>query len=622
MMGVNFAFGDYENFHAAISAGIIPSDCFIVLRSNGDAEFLFLDRDNNLVSIVDRNRFESIDEAMSYASDSRLSGKTISVFDGAQWRLYIIQADGSMDPVVLSGDEEPRISLDKTLTISGMAADAKAVGDTIEIINNMLQGKVPEDRTINGKPLSDDIVLYPRDIGADPSGSSYTKEESDGKYLTSQAQSDWEQTDDKKADYIKNKPHLGALASLDTLEEKDVPDTIARTKTVTALAGRLDTLEAILEAVLVKLENGGDGDVPLAAGLYQTGAIALYKEQGADAIEGMMIKSWEQLLDDGTVHVEGGGLYTNMDKTTWVNSSADILVGDLMLPNDGSIATILENAFDGCTSLTSIDIPDGVTSIGGDAFYGCSALTSITIPDSVTSISSSAFECCDNDNLTIYCEAESQPSELGEDWSIFGRTIIWGYAGSLGVTEDGFEWADTKGGVTIYKYSGSNVDVIIPTMINDMKVVSIADKAFINNKTVTSITIPDGITSIGDCAFQSCEVLSSVTISGSVKTIGYEAFGRCEGLANATIAEGVECIGEYAFASSFKVGFTPGSSALYLPSTITEIQSRAFAQTALTDVYYNGTCDQFRAIINKAGDLFYYNSIVVIHCTDGDYDWT
>lgn len=205
-MGVNFAFGDYENFHAAINAGIIPSDCFIVLRSNGDAEFLFLDRDNNLVSIVDRNRFESIDEAMSYASDSRLSGKTISVFDGEQWRLYIIQADGSMEPVVLSGDEEPRISLDKTLTISGMAADAKAVGDTIEIINNMLQGKVQEDRTINGKPLSDDIVLSPRDIGADPSGSSYTKEESDGKYLTSQAQSDWEQTDDKKADYIKNKP--------------------------------------------------------------------------------------------------------------------------------------------------------------------------------------------------------------------------------------------------------------------------------------------------------------------------------------------------------------------------------------------------------------------------------
>ncbi len=405
--------------------------------------------------------------------------------------------------------------------------------------------------------------------------------------------------------------HLGTIAGSG---KKVVINGVEYSVDANKMAGAVSGLEAVLGEL-----NVGGGDVSLAAGLYQTGAIALYDEQGAEAVEGMMIKSWDELVAEGVVHVEDGGLYTNMDTNTWVNSSADILVGDLMLPNDGSITTLLENAFDSCTSLTSIVIPDSVTSICNYALYGCSALTSIVIPDSVTSIVEGVFDNCSD--LTIYCEAESQPSEWEECWNNSGHVVIWGYVGSFGITEDGFEWAGTKGGVTIYKYSGSNVDVIIPTMINDMKVVSIADKAFINNKTVTSITIPDGVTSIGDCAFQSCEVLSSVTISGSVKTIGYEAFGRCEGLANATIAEGVECIGEYAFAYSFKVGFTSGSSALYLPSTITEIQSRAFAQTTLTDVYYNGTCNQFRAI-NKANDFFYYNSIVVIHCTDGDYDWT
>lgn len=296
---------------------------------------------------------------------------------------------------------------------------------------------------------------------------------------------------------------------------------------------KISSVVSGLEAVLGELNVGG-GDVSLAAGLYQTGAIALYDEQGAEAVEGMLIKSWDELVAEGAVHVDNGNVYTNIDMNNGANSSADVLVGDLVLPNEASIANISECAFASCSNLTGIIIPDGVTNIGMAAFSGCSSLEGVVIPDGVTNISEGAFNSCSS---------------------------------------------------------------------------------------LESVVIPDSVTSIGQYAFYGCGVLSSIIIPSSVKTISYEAFGYCVGLANATIAEGVECIGEYAFNYSFRVGFTPGSSALYLPSTITEIQRRAFSQTALTDVYYNGTCDQFRAI-NKAGDFFYYNSIVVIHCTDGDYDWT
>ena len=58
------------------------------------------------------------------------------------------------------------------------------------------------------------------------------------------------------------------------------------------------------------------------------------------------------------------------------------------------MTSIGKSAFYGCSSLTAINIPEGVTSIGDRAFYGCSSLTTITIPESVTSIGKSAFYGC------------------------------------------------------------------------------------------------------------------------------------------------------------------------------------------------------------------------------------
>ena len=77
------------------------------------------------------------------------------------------------------------------------------------------------------------------------------------------------------------------------------------------------------------------------------------------------------------------------------------------------------------SGLTSIEIPESVTSIGESAFRGCSGLTSITIPDSVTSIGDYAFRGCSG--LTIYCEAESKPYGWFSYWNSDNRPVIWGY---------------------------------------------------------------------------------------------------------------------------------------------------------------------------------------------------
>jgi len=160
--------------------------------------------------------------------------------------------------------------------------------------------------------------------------------------------------------------------------------------------------------------------------------------------------------------------------------------GEIVIPQnieDRPVTSIGRLAFRGCTSLTSITIPDSVTSIGDHAFSGCSSLTSITIPDSVTSIGNHAFQFCH-----------------------------------------------------------SLTSITIPNSVT-----SIGERAFQFCHSLTSITIPNSVTSIGDFAFGSCTSLTSVTIPDSVTSIGKGAFNSCRGLTSITIGSGVTSIGHYAF---------------------------------------------------------------------------
>ena len=74
-----------------------------------------------------------------------------------------------------------------------------------------------------------------------------------------------------------------------------------------------------------------------------------------------------------------------------------------------SVTSIGAEAFANCSGLTSVTIPNSVTSIGDEAFYECSGLTSVTIGNSVTSIGDEAFARC-NELLDVYCYAEKVPA--------------------------------------------------------------------------------------------------------------------------------------------------------------------------------------------------------------------
>ena len=170
------------------------------------------------------------------------------------------------------------------------------------------------------------------------------------------------------------------------------------------------------------------------------------------------------------------------------------------------------NAFEYCTSLTSITIPESVTRIGSSAFKDCTSLTSVTIPNSVTSIGSFAFYYCSSLTSIIIPEGVTSigDSAFEECTSLTSITI---------------PESVTRIGSSAFEDCTSLTSITIPESVT-----SIGTYAFWCCTSLTSITIPEGVTSIGDSAFYYCSSLTSIKIPESVTSIGSSAFYRCTSL--------------------------------------------------------------------------------------------
>ena len=233
------------------------------------------------------------------------------------------------------------------------------------------------------------------------------------------------------------------------------------------------------------------------------------------------------------------------------------------IPN--TVISIADSAFNGCTALSSISIPNSVTQISDYAFRGCESLTNITIPTNVTIIGSSAFRSCTNlIEIIIPNSVITIGDSAFNDCTALAKVVL----------------PNNLTTISEYTFRGciKLTDIEIPS-----KVTTIASSAFRQCTALDKIEIPNSVTLIGDSAFNGCSGLKNVILSNNITTIDEYEFAYCTSLENITVPEGVTTISSSAFTGCTLLEY------IVLPYSLQTINDKAFYNCPnINAVYYAG----------------------------------
>ena len=289
------------------------------------------------------------------------------------------------------------------------------------------------------------------------------------------------------------------------------------------------------------------------------------------------------------------------------------------------VTSIGEFAFNGCSAITSVTIPESVTSIGEEAFYYCSGLTSVSIPESVTKIGYNAFCYCTG--LTSITIPGNMPSISKSAFSYC--TGLKSVTISEGVT---------RIGDFVFAGCSSLTDITIPESVTSIGEQAFQGTTWYNNQPEgmvyagkvaykykgtmpeeTQITIEDGTLGIADKAFKNCSSLTSVAIPESVTSIGASAFENCSGLAKVIVPDiGAWCgisFGDYIanplyYAQHIFSDKKTEIKDLFIPAGVTSIGKAAFNNcSSITSIIIPGS-------VTSIGSIAFYGckSLTDVFC--------
>ena len=234
---------------------------------------------------------------------------------------------------------------------------------------------------------------------------------------------------------------------------------------------------------------------------------------------------------------ESAGIYYNITgnntvEVTYSDRDNNTYSGSVSVPetvtNNGteySVTKIGEYAFQG-SAVTSVYMPESITSIGTSAFSGCQNLESVALPESLTTLGYSAFKACKLlKTIKIPSGVRAIPSSCFDGCSLLESVTI------------------PEGVTTIGDYAFGYCNLNALTLPESLE--KIGGYAFTGNKSLKSVNIPAKVKTIETQAFNSCG-LTELVIPEGVQTIGYNTFGR-NSLQNLTLPSTVTSIGGSAF---------------------------------------------------------------------------
>lgn len=271
----------------------------------------------------------------------------------------------------------------------------------------------------------------------------------------------------------------------------------------------------------------------------------------------------------------GIGAFYNCEKMT-----------ELKLPE--SLTTLNNGAFAFCKGLTAVTLPNKITFIGALAFEECTGLTSITIPENVTEIRNQAFYYCTALTMVELPKALQTVGDNAfyetklQDVYYAGTEEDWGKI-AIGLKNEPLTNANlhcmgavvvisgTCGGALTWKLDSKGTLTISGTgAMTDYTKSGVAPW----NKDceeIRFVVIENGVTTIGEYAFENCTLLESVVISDSVEKIGKYAFSGCSALKRISLPDSIAQIGDYAFRAS-------GLEAVKIPEGVTLLGEGMFAR--------------------------------------------
>ena len=258
------------------------------------------------------------------------------------------------------------------------------------------------------------------------------------------------------------------------------------------------------------------------------------------------------------------------------------------LPSGGSgnpvltsidVSDFTDTTFNAASSyITSITIPNGVTTIKSNAFNGYSNVKSIVLPNSVTTLQDYALSGMKG----------LETLSFGSGFSQQNGSFAFGYYYS---NSTGLRNITVDANNSVYD-SRNNCNAVIKTATNELvlggvntvipnTVTKISAQAFYGRSSLTSLNITSNVTEIEQQAFMDCSGLTSISIPDSVTVAGSRIFSGCSSLASATIGSGLTSIPEYMFYNC------SGLTSISIPNNITSLNTYAFSGcTSLASVTF------------------------------------